>query len=210
VTENHSLHNLIRMMGNGDPTAFNTLYTMMRQPLCNKLLWKYRSSLTKEDVEDIVQNTFVKVQLYASRYNGLHNDASAKNWMYKIANSEALKIINMNKRLSNTIDDHGDGYHSERNSAVPESNRHSSGSIQEGRHSVEEQVERSLTLKEVDTYVKNLPPQEQWMLARRFDDQCTFEQIGDEIGRTKPRAKQIIDGLVGKIRKSMGLDFPDQ
>jgi RNA polymerase sigma factor (sigma-70 family) len=210
VTENPSLHNLIQMMGNGDPTAFNTLYTTMRQPLCKKLLWKYRSSLTKEDVEDIVQNTFVKVQLYASRYNGLHNDASAKNWIYKIANSEALKIISMNRRLSNTIDDHGDGYPSERTSAVPESNRHSSGSTQEGRHSVEEHVDRSMTLKELTAHVKSLPPEEQRMLARRFEDQYTFEQIGDEIGRTKPRAKQIIDGLVCKIRRSMGLESPDQ
>lgn len=210
MTENYSLHNLIRMMGNGDPTAFNTLYTMMRQPLCNKLLWRYRSSLTKEDVEDIVQNTFVKVQLYASKYNGLHNDASAKNWMYKIANSEALKIISMNKKLVNTIDDQGDEHHSERNSAVPESNRHSSGSSQEGRHSVEEHVDRSLTLKELTAHLKNLPPEEQRMLARRFEDQYTFEQIGDEIGRSKPRAKQIIDSLVGKIRKSMGLVSPGQ
>lgn len=210
MTENQSLHNLIRMMGNGDPTAFNVLYMKMRQPLYDKMWWKYRHSLTKEDVEDIVHNTFLKVQLYAARYNGLHNDASAKNWMYKIANSEALKIIQMNNRLSNTLDDPGDGYFAEHRPAVPERNRHSSGSKQEGRHSVEEQVERTLSLKELNNHVRNLRPDEQRMLARRFEEQRTFEQIGDEIGRTKPRAKQIIDGLLGKIRTSMGLDSEDQ
>jgi DNA-directed RNA polymerase specialized sigma subunit len=44
------------------------------------------------------------------------------------------------------------------------------------------------------------------MLILRFEDELTFEEIGHEIGRTKPRAKQIIDGLVGKIRKAIGVD----
>lgn len=59
------------MMGNGDPTAFNVLYMKMRQPLYDKMWWKYRHTLTKEDVEDIVHNTFLKVQLYAARYNAV-------------------------------------------------------------------------------------------------------------------------------------------
>jgi RNA polymerase sigma factor (sigma-70 family) len=205
VTENHNLHDLIRMIGNGDPTAFDTLYERMRQPLCDKLIWNYRHSLTKEDAEDIVQNTFIKITQYASRYNGLHTEASAKSWMYKIAFSEAIKIINMNKRLISSIDDEN-GYHSKRNSAVPDGSHCSSGSTQEGRRSVEEHAEKSISLKKVSSSVKHLTVDEQKMLTLRFEDELTFEQIGHEIGRTKPRAKQIIDGLVGKIRKSIGAD----
>ena len=206
MTENHSLHDLIRMLGDGDPTAFDALYARMRQPLYNKLMWKYKYSLTKEDAEDIVQNTFIKITLYASRYNGLHTEASARNWMYKIASSEAIKIIKKSKRLLNSIDDHGDGYQSERNSAVPDGSRNTFGLIQEGRHSVEERAERSISLKEISSSVQHLTVEERKMLTMRFEDGLTFEEIGHEIGRTKPRAKQIIDGLVGKIRKAIGVD----
>jgi len=205
VTENYSLHELVKMIGNGDPTAFDALYARMRQTLVNKLLWNYRHSLTKEDAEDIVQNTFIKITQYASRYNGLYTEASAKSWMYKIAFSEAIKIINVSKRLSSSIDDES-GTHSERNSAVPDGSRRPSGSTQEGRRSVEEHAEKSISLKKVSSSVKRLTVEEQKMLTLRFEDEFTFEQIGKEIGRTKPRAKQIIDGLVGKIRKAIGAE----
>ncbi len=205
MTDTYSLHELVKMIGNGDPTAFDALYERMRQPLVKKLMWNYTRSLTKEDAEDIVQNTFIKITQYASRYNGLHTDASAKSWIYKIASSEAIKTIKTNKRLSNSMDDES-GYHSERNSAVPDGNRRSNGSTQEGRRFVEEHAEKSISLKNVSSSIKNLTVEEQKMLTLRFEDQLTFEEIGHEIGRTKPRAKQIIDGLVEKIRKAIGVD----
>jgi RNA polymerase sigma factor (sigma-70 family) len=194
------------MIGNGDPTAHEALYERMRQPLCNKLMWNHRNSLTKEDAEDIVENTFMKIVQYASSYKGLHTEASARNWMYKIAFSEAIKVIKMNKRLSNTIDDPGDGTQAERNSAVPDGSRRTFGSIQEGRRTVEERAERSISMKEISSSFQRLTVEERNMLILRFEDELTFEEIGHEIGRTKPRAKQIIDGLVGKIRKAIGVD----
>jgi len=39
----------------------------------------------------------------------------------------------------------------------------------------------------------------------RFSNGYTFEEIGRQIGRTKPRAKQIIDGLIEKIRRITGV-----
>lgn|GEM_PF-6197355 len=209
MKDTDSLHELIKMIGNGDPTAFDELYARMRQPLCNKLMWKYKYSLTMEDAEDIVQNTFIKITQYASRYNGLYTEASARNWMYKIAFSEAIRIIKMSKRLSNSLDDHGDGYQSERTSAVPDGSRHTIGLIQEGKRTVEERAERSIMLKGIFSSARHLTVAEQNMLVLRFEDGLTFEQIGHEIGRTKPRAKQIIDGLVSKIRKSIGVDPSD-
>ncbi len=206
MTENCSLHDLIKMIGNGDPTAYKALYERMRQPLWNKLMWKYKRSITKEDAEDIVQNTFIKIAHYASRYNGLHTEASARNWINKIAFSEAIKIVKMNKRLSNSIDSHGDGYQPEYDSAVPDGSRQPSGLIQKGRRTVEEHAERSISVKEISSNFQRLTVEERNMLILRFEDDLTFEQIGNEIGRTKPRAKQIIDGLVSKIRKAIGVD----
>lgn len=205
MTDKSSLHELLKRIGNGDSTAFDVLYERMRQPLCNKLTWTYRNSLTKEDAEDIVQNTFIIIAQHASSYQGLHTEASARNWMNKIAFNEALKVINMDKRLTNTIDDDGDGYPPPRNPTVPGGSRRAPGSIQEGRRSVEEYVERSISLQKIASSVRRLTVEEQNMFSLRFEEEHTFEEIGHEIGRTKPRAKQIVDGVVAKIRKALGV-----
>jgi len=193
------------MIGNGDPTAFDALYARMRQPLCKKIKWKYGHSLTKEDAEDIVQNTFIKIALYASRYHGLYTEASAKSWMYKIASSEAIKTIKMSEKISSSLDDHEDEFQSER-TAVAGGSRRKNDSFQKGRRSVEEYAERSISIQEINSSVQRLTVEEQKMLAMRYEEERTFEEIAQEIDRTKPRAKQIVDKVIGKIRKAVGVD----
>ena len=45
------------------------------------------------------------------------------------------------------------------------------------------------------------------MLKMRFVLDYTFEQIGHVIGKTKVRAKQIIDALIERIRIFVGVDL---
>jgi RNA polymerase sigma factor (sigma-70 family) len=203
VRETDSLHELIKMIGNGDRTAFEELYTRMHQPLYKKLMYQSRYAITKEDAEDIVQNTFVKINLYASRYNGLYTEASARSWMYTIAFHEAERIVKLNRKFVNSIDDDDsdDGL-----PAVPGGSRRKSGLIQEGRQSVEEHVERSILFDSISSNIQWLAVEERNMLTLRFDSDLTFEQIGREIGRSKPRAKQVVDGVLAKIRKAIGAD----
>jgi len=203
VRDTDSLHELIKMIGNGDRTAFEALYARMHQPLYKKLMFQSKYPITEEDAEDIVQNTFIKVAEYASRYNGLHTEASAKSWMYTIAINEAARVVKLNRRFVNSIDDDNsdDG-----DPAVPGGSRRTYGLIQEGRRSVEEQAENSIFFKSISSNIQRLSFEERNMLILRFENEFTFEQIGHEIGRTKPRAKQIIDGVVAKIRKALGLD----
>ena len=209
MTENHSLHDLIKMIGNGDPMAFDTLYVTMRQPLCKKILWKYSPTLTEEDAEDAVQNAFLKIRQYASSYKGRHNEASAHQWINQIAVSEALKIIKANKRLLNSLDDsNGAGNKSEYASAVPERSHVKGDLYWEGKRSVEERVEMKITLEKIFSSIhQRFTAEEQNMLKMRFVLDYTFEQIGQAIGRTKVRAKQIIDALVERIRLLIGVDL---
>ena len=209
MTDNHSLHELIKMIGNGDPIAFDILYMMMRQPLCNKILWKYGPTLTMEDAEDAVQNTFLKIRQYASSYKGIHTDASAHQWINQIVFSEALKMVKANNRLSNSLDDpHGNGNKSEYASAAPERSHVNGDLYREGKRSVEERVEMKITLEKIFSGIhQRFTAEEQNMLKMRFVLDYTFEQIGRVIGRTKVRAKQIIDALVERIRAFVGVDL---
>lgn len=209
MTENCSLHELIKMIGNGDSTAYEALYERMRQPLCKKILWKYGRTLTKEDAEDAVHNAFLKINQYASSYNGHHTEASAHQWINQIVFHESSKILNANKYISYSLDDpDGTGNKFGYNDTVPERS-HAKGDIyREGERSLEQHVEMQITLEKVFSSIhQRFTAEEQNMLKMRFVLDYTFEQIGRAIGRTKVRAKQIIDALVERIRIFIGVDL---
>lgn len=202
MSDKSSLHDLLKRTGNGDTTAFELLYDRMRQPLCDIVTWKYRT-LTQEDAEDVVQNAFIKISLHADQYRGMRDEASAKGWMKQIVLREALKVIDMDKRLTDMPEDEN-GYPATDSRAVPDGSRRRYGSTQEGRRSVEEQVERKISLDGVLSSARKLSAKERSVFNMRFEEERTFEEIGREIHRTKPRAKQIVDGIVAKIRNSLG------
>lgn len=206
MSDKSSLHDLLKRTGNGDTTAFELLYDRMRQTLCDKVTWQYRN-LTREDAEDIVQNAFVNIARHASQYKGMQGEASAQAWMKQIVFREALRFIRADKNLTNMPDDES-GYPATGSRAVPDGSRRRYGSTQEGRRSVEEQVERKLSLDGVFSSARKLSAKERRVFNMRFEEERTFEEIGREIQRTKPRAKQIVDGIVAKIRKSLGKGPP--
>lgn len=207
--KNDSLHNLIIRIGNGDPSAFDTLYLNMREPLCKRIYAGYSPTLSIEDAEDAVQNAFIAIRRYASTYSGKHNEASARKWINTIVSHEASRMVKTKKKLFISLDDFdgpaGDG---ERGTAVPERHLSQGGRYREGERLVEEGAERAILLNKVLANVQqNLTRDEMEILFMRFVFDYTFEQIGREIGRTKARAKQIVDALIEKIRQSIGVDL---
>ncbi len=203
-----SLHELIRMTGNGDPSAFDTLCARMRQPLLRQILWRYSPTLTKEDAEDVIQNTFIKVLLHASDYGGAHDEASAKNWIFTIARREALKVIATSNRSPVSLDGLREyGHESDDDPAVPERSVLSSDLNWEGEGTVENRTARAGILERIFSSIQRLSVEERRMLVLRFGYEYTFEDLGKDIGRSKPRAKQIIDGLIERMRNALGKDF---
>ena len=210
MTQPLTLHDLIRMTGNGDQSAHKDLYLKMRQPVMKHVLSKYGDKLAEEDAEEIMHITFIKVTQYASRYNGAYEDASARNWIYKIARSEALKMIKAQEKVWNMLDDPRKfDSNSDNDRAFLERSLQLSDKHWEGEFSVEERVSRTTILEKILASIQRLSTAERNMLALRYEHEYTLEQIGHQIGRTKPRVKQIIDGLVDRIRKSAGVD-PDK
>ena len=200
MTKSTSLHELIRMIGEGDQTAFSELYDQMRLPVYNHILNKYRV-LTEEDAEDIVHTTFMVVIKYAASYRGLRNEISARSWIMKIARSQALKMTKSLDRISVWLDDEpNDDF------AVSERNSYTSDKSWEGDGSVEYRAIKKSLLKKIFSGC-SLSGEEKEIIELRYEHDYTFEQIGSRYGRSKPRAKQKHDSIIKKIRKALGLDI---
>lgn len=205
-----SLHNLILRIGSGDPSAFDSLYLRMREPLRKRILARYGPALSKEDAEDAVQNAFIRIRSHASRYTGKYNEASANKWMNMIVFHEASRMLDVSKRLLDLLDDDPDGTggFAANSPAVPQRIPHKSDLYQKGKRSVEDDVERAILLGRVLAGAQQcLTADEMRLLSMRYVLEYTFEQIGREIGKTKARAKQIIDALIEKIRRFLGVDL---
>lgn len=105
----------------------------------------------------------------------------------------------MSEKISSSLDDHEDEFQSERTAVAGESRR-KNNSLQKGRRSVEEYAERSISIQEINSSVQRLTVEEQKMF-HEYEEERTFEEIAQEIDRTKPRAKQIVDKVIGKFVK---------
>ncbi len=209
MTESQSLHDLIRAIGSGDPSAFETIYITMREPLCNHVLMRYGSILGEQDAEDVIQNVFLKIPREARSYKGLHNEASARGWLYAIVRSEAMKMVKAKKRVRVSLDgrseedcDSGKGAASHEDDALLHDYNWEAG------NSVENRAERAGLLKQVFS-IPQLSLEDRDLLRLRYAYGYTFDELGQHIGRTKPRAKQKHDGILEKIRKALGIDSSD-
>lgn len=204
MTNTTNLSELIWMVGDGDQEAFSELYNRLRRPVFDHILNKYGSTLSKEDAEDIVHTTFIVVQAKAHTYRGLNNEYSAKGWIYKIARSQASRMLMAYKRTPISLDDDSDD-----GSAAPERSSRRSDIYREGEESVEDRAIYRLILQNAFS-AGTLSNEDLEIIELRYKKGYTFEQIGSHYGKTKPRAKQRHDSILTKIRKQLGLDNDDQ
>lgn len=200
MTNSTALSELIWMVGDGDQEAFSELYNRLRRPVFDHILNKYGSTLSKEDAEDIVHTTFILIQANAQKYRGLNNDYSAKGWIYKIARSQASRMLTAYKRISVSLDDDSDA-----GSAAPERSSRWSDINWEGEESVENRATNRLFLNKVFS-AGTLSNEELEIIELKYKKGYTFEQIGSHYGKTKPRAKQRHDSILAKIRRKLGLE----
>jgi RNA polymerase sigma factor (sigma-70 family) len=207
---NDSLHDLILRIGSGDPSAFEILFLMMFDRLCNKVLIRFSPTLSREDAEDAVQNAFILIKLHAHSYQGVHSEASAYTWINTIVSREASKLVEAHKRLPLSFDDLDEtGGTQQASSAASESSAYAGTLFQDGNHSLEDAVSDSVLLDTIRARAPHwLSPKEIDILLLRFEHGYTFEQIGQVLGKTKPRAKQIVDALLERIRRFTGVSRP--
>ena len=194
------LHELIHQIGNGDPSAIEAIHDRIRRPLMRYLQNRYSPPLVHEDVEDVVQYTFIQILLYAWSYRGDYNEASAKKWIFDIARHRALRLIKITKITSSYVrleDDSNDISEEEENGM--------SGRQFVSAENTEEQALNEIFIQEVGIYAETLSDRERTIVSMRTKE-STLEEIGETFRLSKPRISQILNGIVRTARRHFGLD----
>lgn len=206
MTQPQNLDELLRRTGGGDFQAFNDLYNIASGPLLAYIRNHFSSTLSLEDMEDVVHGVLVRLPQIAAAYRGEHNASSAWKWLYTLVRNDALKMVNVYQRYSQ---DDNTPHDNDMDVAPSVSKRNLfQGELQEkGGRFVENEALNMAILDQVLRYVRTLPAQDRKVFYLRFVQNYTLEQVGREIGRTKVRVKQIVDGLVQRIQQELGVDL---
>ncbi len=193
------LHDLIRQIGNGDPLALEALIAKISEPLRRSLSNRFIPPLTREDIEDVVQYTFIKVYFHARSYKGTFNNASARNWIFSIARHMAIRMGQLAKShpVYLSLDEE---WHKKEDGDEP-----SLGITPVSPDNTEEQAIDLILLEEFRKYFRTLPEREQEILRMKIDD-FNLDQIGRRFQLSKARISQILTGIAREARDHLGLD----
>jgi len=189
----HDLHDLLHRIGNGDPLALEELDSAIRQPLMRYLVNQFSPKLSNDDIEDIIQFTLIQIWRYAPDYRGLHNDASARRLIFKIAKHRSWRILKFQRNGLVSLDDEG--------KSSGKSEHHSKTKRQyASSDNTENLALKNLVWREVGSLIESLSDQEKAVFRLRMEQGFTMDEIGMKVKRSKPRVKQILDSILLKIR----------
>jgi len=198
VKEELGIHQLILQSASGDTRSFEILYDRLHQPLVRLLVPKYCPPLRTEDIEDAIQHTFIQVWRYAHLYRGQHDDKSARSWIYKIAHRQANKMARVFREMNLKYLDE------EKESMDTEGDCSSYHLVVESPDNTEQQAMTAIFVERCLLFVKSLPERDRTVFLDHYNEAKTFEEIGIKFGLSKPRVKQIWDGILLRARRVLG------
>jgi RNA polymerase sigma factor (sigma-70 family) len=192
-----NLHKTLKQIGSGDSSALESLVKQIRRPLTNYLMKKYSTSLVEEDINDAVQYTIEQIWRQAGAYRGSYNNASAKKWIFTIADRHCWKLIEASRKYPHiSLDAYADGRENQ-------DSQHDQSIYEYGIPAPEDTAYSAETLlfwQEVKLYVNSLSEKERIVFLSWFEQGLNMREIGLKIRRSKPRVKQILDGILTKIK----------
>jgi RNA polymerase sigma-70 factor (ECF subfamily) len=165
---NHSDEELIEQYKNGDEIALPMLITRYFDMIYR---YAYRFVNNTAAAEDIVQETFIKVW----KYNSSHaKGAMVKPWLFRIAHNTAIDYIRK-KKLVNFSE-----LQMEEEVEFPDTNT----------DILEESIAREAREKLTAT-LETLPARYREILVLRAEEQLTFEEIGEVLGKPVNTVKSL-------------------
>lgn len=189
------LHDLLHRVGKGDSLALEELDSEIRQPLTNFLYKQFSTSLSEDDIEDIIQYTLIQIWRIAPDYLGSNGNASAKSMINQIARHRALRLLKSYKHEMFSLNDSDDDSESGGNNLGSHLKNHNTS-----RNVTEDQALKKIIWQEVNSLIESLPEHEKTIFRLRMEQGLTMDEIGARVERSKPRVKQILDSILSKIR----------
>lgn len=178
---------LITLATDGDTVAFEYLFNRYRDALHR--LYLQKTGGKESDVEDLLQEIFIKVYFNLNRYNESYTFGQ---WVYTIARNAFIDYTRR-KRFEEVSIDHfsGDSFKWDSASSNP---------------SPEESIIRSQQHAQLDCLMQKLKPRYREIIEMRFFKEYSYEEIGKAldlpIGTVKTQIHRAREALCKLITES--------
>lgn len=201
----HGLHNLLMKVAAGDLQSKEDIFYIIHNPLLLYIAGKFGHQLSQEDIADIADHVCLIVLVSTQQYRGENGDLSAWEWAYRIAYNRAVKWVKSGKRtipFPEPPDDTGPEYdHDEylhqlliryTPQALPVS--------------VEDEVIKRMMITEIMAAISRFSLRERLIIAWRYDDGLTLEEIACRLKIKRPRVHQILAKIHRDLRNNLNLE----
>ncbi|MEZ4388039.1 MAG: RNA polymerase sigma factor [Candidatus Krumholzibacteriia bacterium] len=174
---------LMQRIASGDEEAFRLLVARWEQPVFAFLVHMLGS---RDDAQDLAQDTFLKVYDQARRYRP---DGRFRSWLLRIAGNKARSALRRRKVLRWVDFD-------------PASHDQASPQDDPARR-----LERDETAARVRAAVGNLPErQRQAVVLRRFQG-CSYQEIAEILDTTVPAVESLLQRAAAALRLTLAPDL---
>jgi RNA polymerase sigma factor (sigma-70 family) len=186
-------HSLIRKALVGEQDAFSRLMEKYKDSVCNVI---YRIIHDKDEVEDLLQETFIKA--FAS-LNSFNEQYSFSTWLYKIATNNCIDFLRKKKLRTFSIDRTINYEGGEATYEIPDTN------YEADRNLLAEQ--RKNTIQEA---IDSLPEKYRMVIVLRHQQEKNYDEISEildiPIGTVKAhifRAREMLNKYLREKRFSI-------
>lgn len=194
MTNPTGLHELILKIAHGDKGACAEFDDQTRTPLIQYVTAHFGSSLSDDDVVEVVSQAILNMFLHAQGYRGGNGDPSAWAWAYQIARNQALKWIKTRGHEVHTRKPGG----SDLDIDVDEEQLYRMANRYDPDReplSVEQEAEYRIFRAKAIEILQKLSPREQLVLRLYYEKEMTLKEIADFIHVTPARVTQIMQNI---------------
>jgi len=173
---------LIKHALKGKKSAWIVLVKRYEKNLYNYCL---RMVSNRDDAFDLMQDIFVAVFRGLSSFRG---DSPFKGWLFRIAHYRCIEYYRR-KKPTQSLDD------------VPEQIDESNEACPEQQHSVKQETNKLLKAMQI------LPMNQKLVVELKFFQQCTFEDISQQLGISTNTAKSRLYSALDKLKDKLGSSY---
>ncbi len=198
------LNVLIRRIAVGDKEAQSELYILVNQPVFKYILNRFVPSIDEEDAKEITDQTIIEIYIHADQFKGLHDEASAWRWIYKIARNQTLKWLRTLKKTVSIWDTTNNDLTDDEYMLFDAIILFYSPISPED--TLEDQVLNKLIWESVRECISKLNKRDREIIKMRYMKNLTLEEIAQQYHIKRPRVHQILAAIHYKLRRAIKLD----
>ena len=175
-----------------DPQKFAEVYEAFYRDIFG---YVYRRTTNYDAAKDIAAETFLKAYTGIGKFRW--RNISILHWLYRIATNEINKYFNSRKYLPESIH----RIHEEYGVDITDYSN-----AETERILLEEDLQRHQDFVKINDLIKTLDTKYQEVLALRFYEQRSIEEIAVILGKKTGTVKSLLSRGVDKLKKGLGQD----